>query len=152
MDAERWLRPRGRVAVLATGFISGGLWVFFAAFTAYAAVWWPEHKILENTPGEWLLGSILLSSFFSLPIVGAWLWIRRVTWHVGAGGITVFRRGTPRRSFDWPDITTLIIMPCYAVARSVDHPLGSEIPFLAADDVSWLREFARKRLGERLVS
>jgi hypothetical protein len=152
MDAQRWLRPRARPAFLSAGFIVGGLWALLGAFTAYAAVWWPGHAILKNTAAGALGGMAGLSSILALPFACGWLWVRQVTWRVGAGGIEVFRRGTLRRTFDWSEITALHVLPFYAVARSAAHPFGEEIFWLAAEDVSWLREIAKDRLGQRLVA
>jgi hypothetical protein len=71
---------------------------------------------------------------------------------VGTDGIAVYRRGKLKRSFDWPEITTLHILPFYAVARSAARPFGEEIFWLGAEDIAWLREIANDRLGQRLVA
>ncbi len=152
MDADRWFQPCAWVAFLTMGLVAGGLWILFALWTAYAVVWWPEHQALKNGVADWLRGmTILISILVASPLVLHWLWFRRVAWHVGPGGIAVYRRGKLRKSFDWSEIVTLNVLPFYAAVRSAAHPFGQEIPWLAGEDVLWLSEFASARLGQRLV-
>jgi hypothetical protein len=152
MDAERWLRPRARIALVTASAVVIGLWSLLASFTVYALVWWPEHAMLRSTVAHALRGTAMLSMISASPFAFAWLWIRRVAWHVGADGIAVYRRGRLKRSIDWPEITTLHVLPFYAVVRSAARPFGEEILWLGGGDVSWLREVAKDRLGKRSVT
>ncbi len=152
MDAERWLRPRARIALVTASAVVIGLWSLLASFTAYALAWWPEHAMLKSTVAHALSGTAILSIIFASPFAFAWLWIRHVAWHVGTDGIEVFRRGRLKRSIDWPEITSLHILPSYVVVRSAGRPFGEEILWLGGGDVSWLREVAKARLGERCVT
>ena len=152
MDAERWLRPRARIALATASAVVIGLWSLLATFTAYAVVWWPEHAMLKSSVAHALRGDALLSLILASPVALAWRWFRQVTWHVGPDGIAVYRRGRLKRSIGWPEITTLHILPFYAVARSAARPFGEEILWLGGGDVSWLREIAKDRLGKRSVT
>ena len=118
MDANRWLRPNVRVMMLTTATVVGGLWLLLAVSTGYAAVWWPEHRILHSTVATRLGGTAMLSSFLASPFVFLWLWMRRVAWRVGPEGIAVYRGDRLMRSLAWEEITTLHVLPCYAVLRS----------------------------------
>jgi len=132
--------------------VAVGLWTLLAVFSASAAMWWPGHAMLKSTVAHALRGTAMLSMIFVSPVAFAWLWIRHVAWQVGPDGVAVYRRGRLRRSFDWREITTLHILPFYAVARSAACPFGEEIFWLGAEDVEWLREIANDRLGHRLVA
>jgi hypothetical protein len=152
MEAVKCLRPRGRLAPLSAGAIVVGLWTLLGGFAAYAVVWWPEHPMLKGTFAHTLQGTAILSTIFISPFVPLWLWIRHATWYVGPDGIAVYCRGRLKRSFAWPEITTLHILPFYAVVRSATRSFEEEIFWLGAEDVAWLREFAKDRLGQRLVA
>jgi|GEM_PF-4188420 len=152
MDAARCLRPRFRVALAMAGCFVGGVWALFAAFTAYAAVWWPEHGILENTATSWLVGTTALSSIFVLLFACDWVWVRHLSWRVGSQGIAVYRLARLQRSFDWSDITTLQVMTYSAGIRSGSYPLGEEIRYLAAEDSLWLQKVAADRFGQPPVA
>lgn len=100
MDAGNSLRSIGNLAFLTALLFVGGLWALAAIITGCASVWWPEHDILKNTVAEWCVGMTVLSSILVSPLLFAWLWYRRQSWQVGSEGITIFRDGRLRRSFD----------------------------------------------------
>lgn len=139
MEADRWLRPQTRLMVITVGITVGGVWLFLGASTACAAVWWPEHHILDNTAIEWSRGTFVLSSMFSLPWLVIWLWFHRVAWLVSPDGIAVYRRGKLLRSYAWSDIDSLHVWSNYAVVRAPRCRFGDEIFWLSTVDASWLR-------------
>lgn len=149
MDAERFLRPSGRVALVTAMVAVVGLWMFFAALAGSAA-WWPEHAMRKYSVRHTLWVTTLLSMFYASPIAFVWLWIRHVRWHISPDGIAIYRRSRLKRSYTWSQLKELRIFPNYAVARSATYLIGDEMLFLEAADVSWLREFAKDRLGQRL--
>ena len=90
--------------------------------------------------------SLLFATIFRM----SWLQDRRVTWWVGPAGIAVYRGNALRRSFAWSEVESFRVS-FGANALLVTRPLIERLPWLTVTELSWLREFARQRLGESRV-
>jgi hypothetical protein len=153
MHDECWLRPDARRAAKLLLILLGGLWAFLAAFTAYAALFWPDNKILDNTPASWVGGMLVLSCIAAAPCLLCFrLLDRRTAWRVNPEGITVHRRGQPVRFLDWSQIVRLRILPFGIFVRTSSRPFVERVHWVPVDQADWFREFAGRRLGvERTV-
>jgi hypothetical protein len=149
---ERWLRPDGKVAVWLPAVLFAGLWVLMSALTAVAAIWWPSHAILNQTPAGWLIGMVEASLVFAAIFGLEWLLARRVTWRVQSDGIEIYRGGKLHRSVGWAEVGDLSIRPFGVMAWMRNRPYLERIHWLPKSDARWLREFARTRIdsGKRL--
>jgi hypothetical protein len=146
-NAERWLRPDPRRVALAAAWVAGAVWLSLAAFTAYAAVWWPGHGILNTTPAWWVRGTAALSLIVAAPFATAWLVERRVAWRVVPAGVAFVRGGVLHRSYSWAEIVSLTVLPFGAIARLADRPWVERLHWLPSAESRWLRAYAAERMS-----
>ena len=145
-ESERFLRPDPRRLVRLTTIVVVALWLLLGAFTGYAALWWPDHHILDNSPAEWITGSMMLSLIFAAPFAISWLGDRRVTWRVNSEGVEVRRGDHEWQSFTWMEVKALDVLPFAVVVRLTRAPLVVRLPWPAVSDATWLREFVEDRI------
>jgi hypothetical protein len=148
--SERWLRPDARPLLRLCVLLVGGVWLFLAGLTAYAAVWWPDHGILKNTVAEWFGGMAAYGVILATPFAISWLANCPVAWRVGPEGVAVYHGTKLRRSFGWAEVVSLQVLPCAIIVRLAIRPFEERLQWPQKDGAEWLREFARERLGDRI--
>lgn len=148
--SETLLRPDPRQLLRPCALVVGGVWLFLAGLTAYAAMWWPDHAILDNTVAEWFGGMAANGAILATPFAISWLANRRVAWRVGLEGVTVYYGTKLRRSFGWAEVVSLQVLPAAIIVRLTTRPFEERFQWPHKDGAAWLREFARERLGDRI--
>ena len=144
---ERWIRPSVGIMHAYVASTFAFMYGFLGLFTAYAWIWWPAHRILDNSLAEWSWRTATLASIFAAPFLIAWFWYRRLAWHVGPHGIIIRRGLRPVRSLSWDEVFELVVLLHSAVVRARPRQTGNELGFLTRSDCDWLREFARGRVA-----
>jgi hypothetical protein len=145
MTEDKWVHPDPRRLAWLLTIVFTSLFAFLAATTVYATFYWPEHKILENTAGEWVGGSLLLSSIFAAPLVLSYLFDRRSAWLVGSAGIAVYRCGRQVRFLTWPEIVSVQILPFGITARTRSQPRFERLQWVRPHAAGWLRQLVEKQ-------
>lgn len=146
METVREVRPDRRSPLFLAAVLIGGLWMFLAGFPAYAAVWWPDHGILENDALHWIGGALVLSCIFGVPVLIQWLMDRRTVWLVNEAGITI-RRAGKLRLLPWSEIRWLRVLPFAAIIRAKSKPYTERLNWVSRADTAWLQELSAMRRG-----
>jgi hypothetical protein len=143
---ERWLRPNARTLLRIFARSVGCIWLLLAI--ACAVVWW-HHGILDDKVAllfvQMAACGALLATLFAID----WLWKRRVAWRVGPEGVAVYRGEKLRRSFGWAEVVSLEVHKAALIARLGSRPFKERLQWPEKEGASWLREYARERLGDR---
>jgi hypothetical protein len=138
MQTSRQIKPNAQRALLVAKMLIGGFWVFLICFTAFPAIWWPTHGILQGSVPEWILGTIALSCILGAPILFDWLSARHTVWVVSESGISI-NTGTKMRTLAWEEIESIQILPFSAIIRTTSKPSIVRLNWISIPDGEWLK-------------